>query len=261
VDDKEVGNYWEKNAEEWTKLSRLGYDVYRNHVNTPSFLDMLPEVKNLNGLDVGCGEGYNTRLIAKKGAKMTAIDISKTFIKYAKEKERETPLGITYKVASATNLPFEDQSFDFVLSTMTFMDMSNIQKAFSEVSRVLKKGGLFQFSILHPCFSTYLRKWIKDEDGNLLGLMVGDYFNETEGDLEEWIFSAAPSDLTKDMRKFKVPRFHRTLSSWLNMLINNGFILKEFREPYANDDLVQKYPNLRDTQIVGYFLIIKCKKS
>jgi ubiquinone/menaquinone biosynthesis C-methylase UbiE len=261
MDDKEIGEYWDKNAEVWTKLSRLGYDVYRNHINTPSFLDMLPVVKNLRGLDIGCGEGYNTRLIAKKGAKMTAIDISKKFIKHAKEQEQKAPLGIIYKVASAIDLPFEDMTFDFVISTMSFMDMLNIQKGFSEVYRVLKSDGFFQFSILHPCFSTNSRKWIKDADGNIIGLMIGDYFNESEEKIEEWIFSAAPPEITKDMEKFKIPRFHRILSIWLNMLIENGFILKEFREPYASDEIVKKYPNLKDTQIVGYFLIIRCQKS
>ncbi|TFF87584.1 MAG: hypothetical protein EU550_02965 [Promethearchaeota archaeon] len=90
--------------------------------------------------------------------------------------------------------------------------------------------------------------------------MIGDYFNECEGKIEEWIFSAAPSELKKEMRKFKIPRFHRTLSTWLNMLIKNGFILKEFREPYASDELIRKYPNLKETQFVGYFLIIRCQK-
>lgn len=261
MDEKDVERYWDENAEAWTKLSRLGYDVYRNYVNTPTFFKILPNVEGLKGLDVGCGEGYNTRLTAKKGAKMTAIDISEKFIELAKDKEEKTPLGITYEVSSALNLPYDDEKFDFVISTMSFMDMPNVKKAFSEVYRVLKKNGFFQFSISHPCFSTSIRKWIKDDEGELAGLMVGNYFNELEEDMEEWIFSAAPEELTREINKFKVPRFHLTLSSWLNLLIQTGFILKEFQEPYANDKLVERYPNLKDTQFVGYFLIIRCQKS
>ncbi|MEJ2250830.1 MAG: class I SAM-dependent methyltransferase [Candidatus Lokiarchaeota archaeon] len=237
MDEKDVERYWDENAEAWTKLSRLGYDVYRNYVNTPTFFKILPNVEGLKGLDVGCGEGYNTRLTAKKGAKMTAIDISEKFIELAKDKEEKTPLGITYEVSSALNLPYDDEKFDFVIN------------------------GFFQFSISHPCFSTSIRKWIKDDEGELAGLMVGNYFNELEEDMEEWIFSAAPEELTREINKFKVPRFHLTLSSWLNLLIQTGFILKEFQEPYANDKLVERYPNLKDTQFVGYFLIIRCQKS
>ncbi len=42
-------------------MARAGYDFYRDQFNTPAFLDLLPEVRGLHGLDVGCGEGYNTR--------------------------------------------------------------------------------------------------------------------------------------------------------------------------------------------------------
>ena len=69
MDDREVGRMWEGNAEVWTRLARQGYDVYRDHLNTPSFLAMLPEVSGLRGLDIGCGEGNNTRLVAGRGAR------------------------------------------------------------------------------------------------------------------------------------------------------------------------------------------------
>ena len=78
--DEEVGKYWEENAENWTKLARLGYDRCRDLINSPGFFSILPDISGLKGLDIGCGEGYNTRIAAKKGGLMTAIDISKTFI-------------------------------------------------------------------------------------------------------------------------------------------------------------------------------------
>ena len=83
MDDKEVGKYWEGNAENWTKLARSGYDRCRNLINTPAFFKMIPDIKGLKGLDIGCGEGYNTRIAAKKGGQLTAIDISESFINFA----------------------------------------------------------------------------------------------------------------------------------------------------------------------------------
>src|SRR6185295_14532567 len=59
---EEAGKFWNENANTWTALARAGYDVYRDYVNTPAFLEMLPEVRGLEGLDIGCGEGHNTRL-------------------------------------------------------------------------------------------------------------------------------------------------------------------------------------------------------
>ena len=148
MDDKDVGKFWDENAENWTKLARMGYDVCRNCVNSPEFFKLLPDVTGLKGLDIGCGEGYNTRITAKKGSEMTAIDISEVFIKHAIEKEKEEPLGIKYQVASAVELPFENESFDFIISTMAFMDMFEIDKAFKEAYRVLKPNGFFQISII-----------------------------------------------------------------------------------------------------------------
>jgi Methyltransferase domain len=67
---------WEANAETWTRQARAGYDVYRDALNTPAFLAMLPAISDLHGLDIGCGEGSNTRELARLGAQMHAIDIA-----------------------------------------------------------------------------------------------------------------------------------------------------------------------------------------
>ena len=87
MDHKEVGRYWNGNAEAWTELARAGYDVYRDYLNTPAFFKMLPDVKGLTGLDIGCGEGHNTRLLAEVGARVTAIDISQVFVRHAAQLE------------------------------------------------------------------------------------------------------------------------------------------------------------------------------
>ena len=97
MDHLAAGRYWNENAEAWTALARAGYDVYRDYLNTPGFLAMLPEVRGLAGMDIGCGEGHNTRLLAKRGAHMTAVDIAPTFLRHASARERQQPLGIRYQ--------------------------------------------------------------------------------------------------------------------------------------------------------------------
>jgi ubiquinone/menaquinone biosynthesis C-methylase UbiE len=260
MDDKEVGKYWDENAENWIKLARLGYDRCRDLINSPAFFKMLPDIKNLKGLDVGCGEGYNTRIAAKKGAVMTAIDISSVFITSAEESEKQEPLGIKYQVASAINLPFPDDFFDFAIATMSLMDMSDIEKAISEVFRVIKLNSFFQFSITHPCFWNSNHSWVRNDEGKRTGFVVSDYFKQSDGEIEEWIFGAAPKDMTDKMRKFRVPRFTRILSEWLNLLISNGFVLEEFCEPYADDEVLKKHPKEYDSRIIPFFLIIRCRK-
>ena len=260
MDHKEAGKYWDENAEAWTKLARMGCDTYRDYVNTPAFLEMLPKIKGLKGLDIGCGEGYNTRKVAEFGAKMSAIDISPTFIRYAKELEKTEPLGIEYQTASAVELPFDDELFDFSVSTMAFMDMPEPDKAMKEAWRILKPGGFLQFSILHPCFLTPKREWIRDEDGKQIALKCGDYFKELKGGIDTWIFSTVPKNLRGKVAKFKTPCFYLTLSNWLNLLIDTGFKLEHFAEPMADNETIKQVPHLADTQIVAYFLIIRCRK-
>src|SRR5256886_6546433 len=150
MDHREAGRYWNESAESWTKLARAGYDVYRDHLNTPAFFAMLPDVEGLAGLDIGCGEGHNTRLLAKCGARVTAIDIAEAFIAHAQEAEKETPLGINYRVASAVDLPFADATFDFATAFMSLMDVPETVRVLAEAYRVLKPGGFLQFSIAHP---------------------------------------------------------------------------------------------------------------
>ena len=108
----EVAQYWEANAETWTRHARAGYDIYRDGLNTPAFLDMLPRVHGLSGLDIGCGEGSNTRELVRLGARMHAIDVAPTFIRHAREAENAEPLGIAHLVADATDLPFASDAFD-----------------------------------------------------------------------------------------------------------------------------------------------------
>ena len=260
MNHEEVGRYWNENAEVWTKLARAGYDVYRDYLNTPAFFDMLPIVDGLSGLDIGCGEGHNTRLLAKRGARLTAIDISKDFIQYAKQSEKQDLLGIDYRIASATDLPCNDAAFDFAVAFMSLMDIPETDRVLSEAHRVLKPGGFLQFSIEHPCFATPHRRNLRNKEGLTYAVEVGDYFRNLKGEIEEWIFGATPPELRKGLRKFKTPRFTRTVSQWLNLLTNTGFVLEQIEEPHPSDETVQLCPDLQDAQIVAYFLHIRSRK-
>lgn len=260
IDDRAVGEYWEGNAEAWTALSRAGYDVYRDHVNTPAFLGRLPAVSGLAGLDIGCGEGHNTRLLAQRGARMTGLDIAPTFLRHAREAEARDPLGIRYVEGSALALPFADRAFDFVVAFMSLMDMPEVERAIAEAHRVLVPGGFFQFSITHPCFDTPHRRNLRDGRGLTYAIEVGDYFRELKGEIAEWTFSAAPAEERARLPKFKTPRFTRTLSRWLNLLIEAGFRIERLEEPGPSDDVVAVCPAVQDAQVVAYFLHVRASK-
>ena len=255
-----AGEYWNGNAEAWSKLARAGYDVYRDHLNTPAFLAMLPPVTGLHGIDIGCGEGHNTRLVAKRGATMAAIDIAAVFIRHAQAEETRAPLGITYREASAVELPFADDTFAFATAFMSLHDIPETGKALAEAFRVLQPGGFLQFSILHPCFNPPHRRNCRDEDRLTYAIEVGDYFVDAHGRIDEWIFGAAPKAVRDRLPMFKVPRFHRPVSQWLNLLIESGFILERIEEPCPSPETVTNHPSLQDAQVAAYFLHIRVRK-
>jgi ubiquinone/menaquinone biosynthesis C-methylase UbiE len=260
MDHNEVGHYWNDSADVWTKLARAGYDVYRDYLNTPAFFRMLPNAAELTGLDIGCGEGHNTRLLAKLGARMTAVDIAAVFIGHAIRAEADERLNIDYVLASAVELPFEDASFDFTTAFMSFMDVPETDRVVAEAWRVLRPGGFLQFSISHPCFDTPHRRNIRDAYGQTYAIEVGDYFQNREGEIDEWLFTAAPPEVKQGLRKFRIPRFTRTLSQWLNLLLDAGFLLERIEEPRPSDETVAACPALQDAQVVSYFLHLRVRK-
>lgn len=258
--DKEVRQYWNENAEAWTALTRAGFDSYRNYLNTPAFLEKLPDVTGFTGIDIGCGEGYHTRLLVQRGSIMKGIDISEKLIQEANKTESEFPLGIEYLVGSATALPFVKEQFDFATSFMCLMDVPSVERAFREAFRVLKPDGFFQFSIVHPCFHTPYRKNLRNAHHMTYAFEVGNYFTNQNGVIEEWIFGDAPEGIKKQYTKFKVPTFKRTLTQWFMFILDAGFRIEMVNEPYPSDEVVNAYPSLQDAQIAAYFLHIRCRK-
>ncbi|WP_332716369.1 class I SAM-dependent methyltransferase [Pelagibacterium mangrovi] len=260
MDTKEVARHWESNAENWTIYSRAGYDRYRDALNTPAFMEMLPAVEGLAGLDLGCGEGTNTRTVARRGARMTGLDVAPTFIAHARQTEAEDPMGIEYMVGDGEDLPFEAESFDFVTAFMSLMDMADQQKVLRGVARVLKPGGFLQFSILHPCFVPPRRRNVRNAEGDVVAVEVADYFEETDGTIDRWIFSSIPKEERDTLEPFSVPRFHRTLTNWVSMIVGAGLTIEAFGEPRASEAVARSEPVVADTRVAPIFLHVRARR-
>ena len=118
LDEEAVAAAWNRNAEQWAKDVQAGFDLYRELYTLPAFLEFMTPVDGRKVIDLGCGEGSNTRLFAKLGGLMTGVDLSEEMIRRARQAEHQEPLGIRYEVGSFNELSaFGDGQFDGAVST------------------------------------------------------------------------------------------------------------------------------------------------
>jgi SAM-dependent methyltransferase len=259
LSEREVARAWDGNADSWAEQVRSGGDAYREHYNNPAFLEFIGDLRAQRVLDAGCGEGYNTRILARCGAHLTGVDLSARMIELARDEEHREPLGIRYEVGSFSDLAiFAEASFDAAVSFMALMDGPDFPGAMRAIYRVLKPGGVLTFSQIHPCFITKGLSWIRDEAGHETGLTVARYFDDTAW-VERWKFKSA-ADSTQ-VEPFAVPRFDLILSDYINAVIDAGFVLRRIMEPRPIEEACREHPWLqRWRDHVPLFFYVRAQK-
>ncbi len=258
---------WDDATSSWTDFVREGKDYFRNEMNNPAMFQVIGNVKDKNILDLSCGEGYNTRILAKKGARVVGVDFSRRMITQARQSEKTDKLGIKYYVSDAADLKeLKNKRFDIVTCFMALMDIERYVDAISEVARVLKKNGRFVFSITHPCFEygdtikgEPIGKW-KDEE------MADNSAEEKPGHLEiNRYFGIAKSEVPWNMKRlvrpFQTTSFHRTLTDYFETLHKNGFVIARLFEPKPTARGVAKYPALKKHMRIPHSIIIEAVKK
>ena len=255
--EDDVARYWNDNATSWAQEVRKGNDVAREWLNNPAFLNFIGDLRGRRVLDAGCGEGHNTRILARRGARMTGVDISGRMIELAREEEEREPLDISYVRTSYAALGlFADASFDSVVSFMALMDGPEFDLAMRESFRILRPGGMLAFSILHPCFITKGARWLRDDQGVKVKWMVSEYFNPA-GWIDRWRLTDAPPEAPE----FSVPRFDRTLSEYVNGIIAAGFVVRRIEEPRASEEYCLAHPSQRGWRDhAALFLYVRAEK-
>lgn len=123
----------------------------------PVLSELIGDVVGQDVLSLACGQGQDARLLARLGARVTGVDISEEMLRHARRHEAADERGITYVYGDVQDLaPFEDASFDGVVCHMALMDVPDLAATIRSAARVLKDGGWFVFSIVHPCYGPHV---------------------------------------------------------------------------------------------------------
>jgi SAM-dependent methyltransferase len=210
------------NKREWNAAA----DVYASRGGAGAGPDQLccpllaAELRGVRVLDAGCGTGWLSRYLAGRGARVVGVDVSDALVARARSIEAAAPLGITYAVHDLMEpLPYAAGSFDAAVSVMTVMDVEEPLAAVRHVARVVRPGGQFVLSLVHPCF--YRPKSKATEWGTEFDLPH--YFDR---DRIEGRYVVSADGTRADYRQF-----HRTLGDYLNALADEGCCLDRFVEP------------------------------
>jgi SAM-dependent methyltransferase len=149
---------YDESATNWVRSAPISLSDFTAR---PVVLGMCEPIADLQVLDLGCGEGYCSRELKRRGAgDVYGIDLSAGMIAAAQQQDTIDQLGIRYEAACATRFPqVADASVDLVLAVFLFnyLTVEQMQSCLKEVFRVLRPGGRFIFSVPHPSFP-YMRE-------------------------------------------------------------------------------------------------------
>lgn len=205
---------------EWYGEHLSGADTYHAKVVAPNFVRLVSAIEGEKVLDIGCGEGYFTRLVAEGGAVVTGADISPELIAKAK---KQSP-HIAYHAAPAEKLSFAaDHSFDAVTCVLALQNMEKLEPVFKEVARVLKPGGRFVFVLNHPAFRIPKKSsWGWDDATKTQYRRVDSYLTPTREKIDMTPGGKGTHEFTHS--------FHRSLQDHAKALFGAGFSITRLEE-------------------------------
>ncbi len=168
-------------------------------------------------LDAACGQGRVARELARRGAAVVGVDVSRRLLAKAEAAEAADPLGVRYLVGDLTDPPawWDGTPFDGAVCEMALMDIRDAEASLAGIAHVLRPGAWFVTSLVHPCFP-----------GNAKGM--ASWSPERGYSAEGWWRSVGHNP---DGVRIRVGAYHRTLATYLNALTGVGLVLDRAVEP------------------------------
>ncbi len=208
----------------------------------PAFQRLLPALRDKRVLDLGCGLGYFAREARARGAReVIGVDLSERMLQQARAQTNDT--AITYLRASLEEFEPAPASFDLVVSSLALHYIADYPRLVRRVAAGLVPGGRFAFSVEHPIFTAHgTADWHVGPDGGRLHWPVDRYRDEGER-RTRWFVDG-------------VVKYHRTIETYVNALLDAGLVLARLEEPEADPAALAEHPEWRDERRRPPFLLL-----
>lgn len=208
---------------------------------------LLPDFHGKRVLDIGCGFGWHCMYAAENGAEtVLGTDISSKMLAVANEKN--TFDNVHYQQIAMEDIDFAPNSFDVVMSSLAFHYTPDFRAICERISHCLTFGGQLIFSVEHPVFTAFgTQDWIYDEDGKPKYWPVDHYF--TDGKRNAVFLGES------------VVKYHKTLTTYLNTLLQTGFTITVIVEPEPSAELLDTVPGMRDELRRPMMLLVSATKA
>jgi len=176
---------------------------------------LLGEVATRRVLEVGSGAAQCARWLRTRGADVVAFDLSHRQLQHARRIDDESGISVPAVQATVSALPFASGSFDMAFSSFGALSfVLDVTTALGEVRRILRPGGRFVFSVVHPS------RWMFPDDPTSHGLRVArSYFDRT------------PYVETDDSGQPTYVEPHHTMADWIQAFRVAGLSLEALIEP------------------------------
>jgi 2-polyprenyl-3-methyl-5-hydroxy-6-metoxy-1,4-benzoquinol methylase len=231
----------------YRKLRETGTGL-NDVLEQPALWSLLPSsLQGLTILDLGCGFGTFARKARALGAaSVLGVDVSEKMLELAGQLTKDD--GIEYRRMGIEELSLDGRNFDLIVSSLALHYIPDYRTALRNIVSVLHPGGNFVFSVEHPiCTALPQQQWVRDDKGEPLHWPVDNYRMEGERHTT-WFVEG-------------VVKYHRTIESYVNGLIEAGLTIQRLLEPEPLVEALVSIPDLEHQRRRPPFLVIGAKRD
>lgn len=203
LNDQKIIDSWHQNVEPWTCAVRENQIESRKLVTNQAIVDAVLSVSPKSVIDIGCGEGWLVRALVDHVTDVLGIDAIPGLIQQAQQAGCGRYQLMSYEDIAAGHL---QETFDGAVCNFSLLGKDSVEGLFRRMPQRLNKDGVFIVQTIHPVLGCGEQPY---QDGWIEGSWQG--FSEQFTDPAPWYF--------------------RTIESWIRLFNDNGFRLKDFREP------------------------------